>query len=442
MKLPYFKKRYYLSGIDWIISAIDYYMRTTSPAGNHSTLVVELQTPCNKAELQERLKQIITAIPLMNAYPKRDLVNLAPYWKLPSKNKSTIPEINTIACHSEDEFESIRNDVLNISLKTKNDHMYFTLANGKYANFIFFTFDHKLFDARGAEMFLNLLVGDNKETINKLLAQVKQTNAPKLKDWRKKFQAGKDIQRHFIALSQNDYVAFSDYSMNNPPENNGPNLNAITSVFSEKETSHIAEQSEKIAGFMMETTFFLAVTTLALHKIISPEKEACYNIPMPVDMRKPGSEIQTLLCNYLSFMFLDINIKQNMTLEDVVCVIRNKIFYNIENELPEKLLKATRLARIAPLPILKHFMKLPMKGKVATFAFANVGNSSTSATNILNHKINNISHLPRIPSPPCLGIFFHRFAGKLQFTLSWDKLAIEKETASSIISNIKELILT
>ena len=82
MKLPYFKSRYYLSGIDWIICAIDYYMRLTTSAGNHSTLIIKLKNPCSKEKLQERINLIFSAIPLFNSFLGRDIFNLAPYWKI------------------------------------------------------------------------------------------------------------------------------------------------------------------------------------------------------------------------------------------------------------------------------------------------------------------------------------------------------------------------
>lgn len=438
MKLPYFKSRYYLSGIDWIISAIDYYMRLTTPAGNHSTLIIQLEKPCQETELKKRLEKIFTAIPLFNAYQGRDIFNLAPYWKTPKK-EPILPQINLFECNTTEKLAETKEKILNQAFESKKDHLIFTIISGKQGNFLMLTFDHKLFDARGAEIFLNL-ISDQEET-NALLSQIKTTDSPKLKDWNKKFDAGRDIQRHLIELSQNEYIALSGHSMTNPPRKKGPNLTSQTIIFSKQKTETILAKSEKMAGFMMETPFLLGICSLAIHEIISPDKDASYSVPMPLDMRKPGSEMQKMLFNHLSFMFLDINVNKNMDVKELICEIRNSIFYNIEQELPEKLIKATRLARISPLPILKNFMKLPLDGKVASFAFANVGESPTPIKDILGNEIKNISHMPRIPTPPGLGIFFNRFNKKIQFTLTWDKNAIENNTACAILSKIKELLV-
>ena len=438
MKLPYSKKRYYLSGIDWIISAIDYYMQKTSVAGNHSTLYIETKTPINEKQLNEKLKTIFSALPILNAWQGRDIVNLAPYWKV-SKKHITIPHIKSCICDSPDQLKVIKDEVLNSNFRSRRDHLSFTIINGKLKNALLMTFDHKLLDARGAEIFLNML-NDNSSTTDELIRKIKTTDSPKLKDWSKKFDAGRDVQRHFMELSQNKYVTLSEHSMKTPPVKGDANLTSITTSFSKNKTKDILESAEKKAGFMMETPFLLAVTSYAIHDIIAPNQDGNYSVPMPIDMRKTGSEFQKMLFNHLSFMFLDIKIKQHATLEDIICEVRNSIFYNIENELPEKLLKATRLTRIAPLPILKHFMKLPLDGKVASFAFANVGESPAQVTQILNNSIKNISHIPRIPTPPGLGVFFNRYDGKIQFTLTWDKNAIKKEIALAIIDKIKELM--
>jgi hypothetical protein len=439
MKLPYFKKRYYLSGIDWIIAAIDYYMKKTSATGNHSTLLIETFTPLLERQLKERLEIIFSALPILNACQGRDIFNLAPYWKV-SKKHIIPPLIKTCKCDTPEDINKIKDEILNMGFRSYRDHLFFTIITGKQQNALLMTFDHKLLDARGAEIFLNLLTEDSTTTLE-IIRNIKTTDSPKLKDWNKKFDAGRDIQRHLIKLSQNKYIALSDHSMKRPPVKEEANLTSTTAIFSKNETEKIINLAEKKAGYMMETPFLLAVTAFAIHSIVSPEKDANYSVPMPIDMRKSGMEFQKMLFNHLSFMFLAIKIKKKAKLEDIICEIRNSIFYNIENELPEKLIKATRLTRISPLPILKHFMKLPLEGKVASFAFANVGESPTPLTNILSNKIKNISHMPRIPTPPGLGIFFNRHSGKTQFTLTWDKNAIEKDIASAIIDKIKKLLI-
>ena len=186
------------------------------------------------------------------------------------KGQPIPPEIKVSECKTQQEFDQEKDATLNSSFKSKKDHLSFNLISGQQGNYLVMTFDHKLFDARGAEIFLNLLAGNKNHDISDLLAQIKTVDSPKLKDWNKKFEAGKDIQRHLMDLSKKQYVALSKHSMNNPPVKDGPNLTSKTTIFSTKETDKILEKSEKLAGFMMETPFLLAIASLAIHEITSP----------------------------------------------------------------------------------------------------------------------------------------------------------------------------
>ena len=437
MKLPYFKKRYYLSGIDWIISAIDYYMQKTSSAGNHSTLFIELDQPVSETALKSRLEEIFSLLPILNAWQGRDVFNLAPYWKI-SKKYPLLPVIKTDHFAAPEDLDRIINQTINAPFRSLRDHLFFTIITGKQPALLM-TFDHKLLDARGAEILLNLLTSDHGKLIE-TISKIKTSDSPKLKDWKKKFAAGRDIQRHFMKLSQKKYISMSQHSIKAPPEKGETELTSFTVSFSEKQTSEIKAAAEKKAGYMMETPYLLAVTAFAVHSVIAPEQEANYSVPMPIDIRKTGTELQRMLFHHLSFMFLDIKIGKASKLADIISEVRNAIFHNVENELPEKLLKATRLTRISPLPILKHFMKLPMDGKVASFAFANVGESPEPVADILSSKIKGIYHLPRIPTPPGIGIFFYRRSGVMNFTITWDKNTVDNGAVMAIGNKIKELL--
>lgn len=438
MKLPYFKKRYYLSGIDWIISAIDYYMQKTSSAGNHSTLFIELNEPLDEAVFKSRLEEIFSLLPILNAWLGRDIFNLAPYWKISKKNQ-ILPVIKTEYCDTPDDLSRIKNQTMNTGFRSLRDHQFFTIITGKLQNALLMTFDHKLLDARGAEIFLNLLTSDHGK-FEEIIRKIKTTESPKLKDWNKKFAAGRDVQRHFMKLSQKKYISMSKHSIKAPPAKGQTELASVTVRFSEIETSSIRESAEKKAGYMMETPYLLAIAAFAIHSVVAPEQDANYSVPMPIDMRKAGTELQRMLFNHLSFMFLDIRIGKTSKLEEIICEVRNSIFHNIENELPEKLLKATRLSRISPLPFLKHFMKLPLDGQVASFAFANVGESPEPVSDILANKIKGIYHLPRIPTPPGIGIFFNRSYDVMNFSITWDKSSVEKDIVLKIMAKIKECI--
>ncbi len=440
MRLPYRKRRFYLSGVDWVIAAIDRYTSHTSPAGNHSTLIVELDSPVDVQKLQARLRRIVDALPILSSTISRDMLNLAPYWKVPS-NDPLIPRIESCRCDSDEEFYSLREKVHNMPLPwVRAERVSFTIVSGSCGNHILMTFDHKLFDARGAETFLGLLACCNGTEIDGLLSAVKTAAAPMLKDWRLKFSAGRDVQRHMMELSGKKYLALSKFSLHSPPVDKGPNLKCRSTLFSEAQTRRISACSEKTAGMMMETVYLLAVCALAVKKVFSPRGDTDMMIPVPIGMRRSKCEFREMLSNKISFLFIGISISESMGLQELCGQIRDILYRNISEDFPEKFVKASRLARILPARALKKFMKLFAEGNVATFTFANVGSPPAAPENILGTSIINISHMPRIPTPPGLGIFFNNYSKQLQYSLVWDSNAVGDGVAMELCAAIDKTL--
>jgi hypothetical protein len=273
--------------------------------------------------------------------------------------------------------------------------------------------------------------------LDELLYKIKITNAPKLINWNEKFNAGKQIQRYMIKMSENECFSPADTTMNEIlKETENRILNFKIKSYSLNDTSKILKNGEKTAGFMMETNFFLSAVASAVYSTFAANKDILLNIPMPADYRsKSEHPTYQLLRNHLSFMFLNIQINKNDSLKSLSEKFKKSVFEQVSLELPEQLIKASRLARICPLQLLYKFMKLSMNGKICSYAFANVG-KSTNIPDILGSKIINISHLPRVPTPPGIGFFFNIFSEKLHFSVSWDSNKFEKNTVDGILNKI------
>jgi hypothetical protein len=302
------------------------------------------------------------------------------------------------------------------------------------------TFDHKLFDAKGAELFLNLLSDISLTELNTLLHKIKITNSPKLINWKEKFDAGKEVQRHMISMSENVCFSPARTSINTILKEKSCNrtLNFKIKSYSKEETNKILKNGEKTAGFMMETNFFLSAVASAVYSLTANGEDITLNIPMPADQRPKSKHfMHYMLRNHLTFMFLNIHTGKNDSLKSLSDKFKKAVFEQISLELPEKLIKASRLARICPLSVLYRFMKLPMNGKICSYAFANVGKSQ-GISEILGSDILNITHLPRVPTPPGIGFFFNIFSEKLNFSVTWDSNKFENNTINAILNKIDD----
>ncbi len=435
--LPYSKKRYYLSGIDWIIGLLNNYMCSATPAGNHSTLVIELEQAVPEDKLKNRLDIIYSSIPILSGKPARDLLNLAPYWKVPARTLKSY-DFEVLKIDSDKIQDEKLVAILNRPFSSAKTYLAFILLHCETRNLLLMTFDHRILDARGAELFLNLLSDDEPTST---LADIKKTDSPHLKQWAEQFAAGRTVQRKLISLSKEGCFSPSEFNMRNLPKTADANLLPAFAHFSKKESAEILEISEKKAGFMMETPYLLAVTSLAFHRTANCVKSEKYFVPVPIDMRTKGEEAERTFFNHLSFMFFYFEITPDTTLESLICEIRKQLFMQIEEEFPEKMIKAARPVRIFPFRLLKWVMKLPFDGKMSSFIFSNVGASSLESGNLHGSGIRNIYHMPRIPTPPGIGIFFNKYNDQLNLTVTADKNALPSGFGTKLKEKICELIL-
>jgi hypothetical protein len=61
---------------------------------------------------------------------------------------------------------------------------------------------------------------------------------------------------------------------------------------------------------------------------------------------------------------------------------------------------------------------LPMRGRIASFAFSHLGKSSYQSDEFMGSTIENIFHMPRVPAQPGLGFFSSLHDGRLNLVIS------------------------
>ena len=435
--LPYNKKRRYLSGIDWTIGAINAYMESTGGAGNHSSLVFELAGRLSEVLLRERLEYLHGAIPLLSGRRKRDFANLAPYWE-PGTIVSRSFSIDILDAESASEIAEILKKRLNRPFAEPDEHLAFLLLRGKNSDVLVMTFDHMVLDARGAELFSRLLSGADDSTARGAIGVIKTTDSPGLRNWAAKFDAGRFTQRKIIAMTKNGgCAAISDARVGQL--NATPRLSFHSYAFSSDTTRKIEADAERAAGYMMETVYLLAATALSLRDSMSlldgKESEWLF-VPVPIDLRNRSSApFKLLLFNHFSFLFYHFEISAKTTLESLCRELRNQTMELISNEFPEKMGAATRLGRIFPFPLIRRFMRIPFEGKMASFVFANVGDGAPT-NDILGVEVESIRHMPRIPTPPGLGVFFGRSGGRLNLSITCDDANLPSELGEKLLREV------
>ncbi|MCK5845297.1 MAG: hypothetical protein KAG97_11360, partial [Victivallales bacterium] len=298
MNLPYNSERYYLSGMDWIIGALNDYMLSTGAAGNHSSLIITLAGHIPERIITSRIIEALTEIPLLSGRLKRDFANLAPFWKPGKAGGERGAVLETVPAESDAELSEILAERLNRRFQKDDEHIAFLLVRKSDHDVLIMTFDHRILDARGAESFLHLLADGGLESVGR----IKTTDAPELREWSAKFAAGREIQREIIRMSKlNGCRAFMDGRVGRLA--NRPELKTAFQALTESETSKFDTVSERIAGYMMETVYLLAVSALTLYKLGGSREREWFFVPVPIDLRgRGGDPLRETLFNHFSFL--------------------------------------------------------------------------------------------------------------------------------------------
>ena len=85
VRLPYSRKKRYLTGIDWVIAALDRMSRRATGGSNASQIVLELNGPFDAQRFARAMTEFAGLFPVLNGRSTRDW-NLAPYWRMPRRS--------------------------------------------------------------------------------------------------------------------------------------------------------------------------------------------------------------------------------------------------------------------------------------------------------------------------------------------------------------------
>ncbi|TRZ93692.1 hypothetical protein D4R78_07860 [bacterium] len=419
----------YLTGIDWVINSIDYLGKSQSGIGNVSEVIMELQGQLDDKILQKALRRFLQNSPIINGFPSRDF-NLCPYWKMFPQKEMLPLRVNVKY------LESYANPLLplerqvNEPFRHEREHLVFNLVRAGKRNLLGLTFDHRLLDARGTEAFLDLFQRYYQEGI---IPQVSLSEPSRLNRWAEKFMAGRQVNRFFLGLSKSSPRILPSY-----PGSRICKFKIIS--FDVGQTNHIIEIAHEQAGYLMFMPFILAKTIQVLHHVFEAKNTPglTYLVPVSIDTRTQERVHKELFFNHMSFFFFRINADKADDFKFLVADIKEQMYEQVKVGLPDALRNASFLLRIASLPLVIFFLQLMSKKHFASFSFSFVG-SAYNSPKFMDEEVQNIFHLPRVPNPPGIGIFFNQFNGRLNATLSYFDGVLSENEVERIASELNSI---
>jgi len=417
LRIPSSSRKRYLTGMDWMIHLLDGMTRRATGVGNTSQIVLELNGPLAPERLRERLAEFLRRYPVVRGRAARDY-SLCPYWRIPRRHDGSLPRIDVVRIDDSARFDealAALQDGVNQPLGGRRDYLAFRAVEAGDKAYLAMAFDHRLLDAGGAEAFLGLFQHEL-ETGTDGSDDVSLTQPAGLCDWARKFRAGRQVNRALLALSENSVrcVPLPATLMGRPYR-----FKVIR--FDDEQSERILATAYDRAGYLMFMPYALAAGVQAFGRVFDRHGVEPGDIVVPVslDTRSPGTAPGQVFFNHMSFLLFKVATDEAVDFAAVLNTVKRQMYQQVKSGLPQDICHASDLMRIAPLGLLSRLARLPMKGRVASFCFAHIGESAYGSDEFMGQRVGNLFHMPRAPVPPGVGLFFNHFHGMLNATLSY-----------------------
>lgn len=425
---PSHAKRY-LSGMDWLVHGFDYLAKRATGLGNVSQIVWQLAAPLDQASFSDAMCRFAASFPVFLGRAARAW-NLAPYWK--TRTVRRVPRVATFslsAAQCDDPNALIAQFAQSAHARpadaNETPYLHFTHFETALGCFLVMTFDHRLFDARGAEMFMAEF---QRFWEQGTLPEVRFSAPSQLHHWADKFRSGRVVNRRFLRLAEPGTIRILPADA----KRTGNGFRFRVRFFDSVHTRELIDQAYRRAGYLMLMPFLLAVGCWAFHPVFQRRGQGTgdYVMPVSVDLRQAPSTTQDAFFNHLSFLMFQLAQRENLSIDQAIEDIKAQFYEQVQSGFARHLSHVSHLMRIAPLPVLSRLMRVYLRGQLASFCFSHVDTTELDTTRILDGTVLRRFHLPRLPLPPGLGLFFHQALDQMSVCLSWvDGMLDDREIA-------------
>ena len=428
--------RRYLTGVDWAVNALDYSTKQRTGHGNSSQVLMILRDRLPESRLAEVLDRLAREYPVIAGRSARAW-NLCPYWRVRAK-KNQRPQL--MVKHFEQyDFDRIMAESeawVNQDFSSPRQHLRFCLMQaGEQRSCLALHFDHRLLDAFGAELMLELLARMDNGTDGEVVRRTNLTEPMRLGGWRRRFRAGRRINRRRVELIRGGFATL-------PAASGKPTRFQVLS-FNPRQTAQIIDTAYREAGYLLLLPSLLARVTAAFDQLFGARglKPDNYVVPITVVQRPPKTSWETLFFNHLSFLFLQIPAAAVGDRRRLVDIVRSQLYQQTRDRMAEHIVDAAMLTRIAPLPVL-HWLSATTLGRMTgSFYFSCLKQTAFSQPEFLGAQVENIIHTPHMPMPPGLGVTMNLFQDRLNLTLSCGQGILHGQEEQTLINNLRQSFL-
>lgn len=433
-----------MNGTDYLMSVFDNHLRRVGASGNTSHICLALSHDPGVAAMEDRVRAFAARYPIVSARQGRLFFSRQPCWRIPVAARVRPPLV--VLCTPGPSWGAsmaeMRKAALNQPLDVRRGELmrFFLLREGDDVEVIM-TWTHSLMDAHGAEATLSLIAnGDAFEPAS-------ETDSMDDYGPRKVFPCaplGREIKGVWRAMRLFERVG------GRPPaslftarkESARPVQDSRFITFSEDETTSIHENITSRCGFLGETRYLMAATLITMNEFNRTHGIAVdnYVINLPVDGRSKG-DTAPLFSNFSSFILYGMSPESLVDMTTATEEIQRQTRAYVKEGTGFEFDSFLWLSRRLPRRIYWHRMRLAMGGEIGSFFFANPGQAKPEIRTFLGADVLHMRHATSVTCPPGLGVFFHRFKGRLCCTLSFVEGIFNTSECELFAARLRENLL-
>ncbi len=413
-----------LTGPDFLLLAFDRAMQRASAHGNVCHLVLELE---GRLELQA-LAELVEGSEWLG-WLARLRYRAGWPWQLPSwHHDATRPPLELAEANLEDleQVPSLFRHGLDVRREAP---LSLLLVHGPAHDALVVRWHHAVFDAHGMETLISSL-GDgtvSAELVCGATPVVSASVPARLLEAKK--------ARDFL-WTASKRVSFLAPAIQ-PPE---AELHFRQLVFDRAETVRIDARAREFGALVTRSAFHLAVATDALARVC--RARSCSEemlVPTPLDLRRRG-QAGPMLGNRISLLFYRVPLAPT-DLRVAVTGLTEQMRGLMRARLPRAYIALLSFCRWLPAAFLLPIVRLPTRGRMATFGFSDTGEVLPDTPELAGRPIQAATHYPANMHPPGITMVFSRHAGRTRICLSWMDGSLMREEADAVLAALREGLL-
>lgn len=443
MKVPSSSRKRYLGGADWCVAALR--QGTLETTGRPTTfhVAVFVAGRLDPARLQDRFQDYCARFPLLWGRPARCWC-LAPYWKSPANSAGRKAPFRHVVDGDAATPAAVTRrieELANDPDRLRGCAVALELLQGAdAAGALVFSFDHLLFDAAGAERFIDLFCRFAEGRAAD--AEFPDPQAPEpahLDHWSRRFASGQQLNR-----SLRELLPGATANLELPANARRRPFRFRVLSLSAEETRRAQEQAFATAGYLMFTPYVLATAAATFQprfaRRVAPNADFIVTVSTS-RLRPPGERAPHVFFNDLSFLYFGFPVAEAGDRNELAQTLRDQMIAQVKAGMPAAVEDSNLLMRILPPRAFWKFMLTFFRNRLSSFALTCLGDPLLKTDSVLDCAIRTHVHFPVIPAPPGLGLILNRSGDVYHVVLAYLEGVLPEDEVATLLDEFRQRLL-